>query len=102
MAEVLDKLINGEDNLNCDDDLSTNEDSNEMSENVGSVGIFSPYVIDHTNPLTPDFRDTTNPYSPDFRDTTNPYSPDYIDSTNPLSTDYIDSNNPFSTDFINE
>lgn len=58
-------------------------------QELGST-IFSPYVVDHTNPYMVD----------KFIDSTNPFSPDYIDSTNPMSTQHIDTSNPFSPDYI--
>ena len=55
-----------------------------------SSTIFSPYIVDHTNPYMVD----------KFIDSTNRFSPDYIDSTNRFSTQHIDTSNPFSTDYI--
>lgn len=65
------------------------------------AAIFSPYIVDHTNPYMVDkFIDSTNRFSPDFIDSTNRFSPDYIDSTNRFSTQHIDTSNPFSPEYI--
>ena len=69
-------------------------------QELGSA-IFSPYIVDHTNPYMVDkFIDSTNPFSPDYINSTNRFSPHYIDSTNPMSTQHIDTSNPFSPDYI--
>lgn len=87
---------NGINNMLPENDLNSCSSLCEESQiqpngeqELGSA-VFSPFVIDHTNPYMVD----------KFIDSTNPFSPDYIDSTNPMSTQYIDTSNPFSPDYI--
>lgn len=97
---------NGINNLpkdNSNSCSSLSEESQIQPDNEQELGstIFSPYVVDHTNPYMVDkFIDSTNPFSKDYIDSTNPYSPDYIDSANPMSIQHIDTSNPFSPDYI--
>lgn len=102
-----DNNFNGMNNVLSEDDLNPSSGLCEKSsiqqdreQELGSA-IFSPYVVDHTNPYMVDkFIDSTNPFSPDYINSTNRFSPHYIDSTNPMSTQHIDTSNPFSPDYI--
>lgn len=79
-----------ENDLNSNSGLCEESQIQQNGEHELGSAVFSPYVIDHTNPYMVDkFIDSTNPFSPDFIDSTNRFSPDYIDSTNPYSPDYI-------------
>lgn len=97
LSMVMDDIdFNNMNNALSDDDLNPSsglcEESSIQQDSEQELGsaIFSPYVVDHTNPYMVD----------KFIDSTNPFSPDYIDSTNPMSTQHIDTSNPFSSDYI--
>lgn len=102
-----DNDFNGIKNMQADDDLNSSsclgEESSIQQDSEQELGsaIFSPYVVDHTNPYMVDkFIDSTNPFSSDYIDSTNPFSSDFIDSTNHYSHQHIDTSNPYSPDYI--
>ena len=95
-----DNDFNGIKNMQADDDLNSSsclgEESSIQQDSEQELGsaIFSPYVVDHTNPYMVDkFIDSTNPFSSDYIDSTNPYSHQHIDTSNPYSPDYIPDDN---------
>lgn len=89
-----------EEDLNFSSSLREESSLQHDSEQELGSAVFSPYVVDHTNPYMVDkFIDSTNPFSPDYIDSTNRFSPHYIDSTNPMSTQHMDTSNPFSPDY---